>query len=429
MRISDDFLIAVFVSRDNIILMKNVILKKTGCAATTIPGFALLLLALFFSSPTPALGDESLDSGPDHGTEQPVIIDYYFEQGCEDCRRVNEIVLPALQAGYSGFYELNRLDLGIETNYLRLVSMLDRLGSGRNEHVFISLDNAILLEGYPEIAARLLGAMSERLSIIEDAQEHQQQWPQGTAEQARELIAARASAFTLAGVIAAGLIDGINPCAMSTLVFFISLLSVSRIRGRLLLIAGAAFCVACFLTYFAIGFGLLRALQLFWLFPLIQTALNLLMVLALLVLAAFSFRDAARYQASRDPADIALQIPDAWKRRVHALMRDRMRSGHIALAGFSIGTAVTVVESVCTGQVYVPTLVFIVKSGADTWRGILYLLLYNFLFVLPLVIIFIVTYQGLKFHELLDWSRRNVVGSKILLGVFFLMMAGIILVL
>ncbi len=422
-------------------MMKNVILKKAaGAAARACQlrrafllrvcfGFMLLLLALFFLSPAPASGDDSLNSTPEHGTARPVIIDYYFEQGCEDCRRVNDIVLPALEAGYSGFYELNRLDLGIETNYLRLVRVMDRLGSGRNEHVFISLDNSILLEGYPEIAARLLDAMSERLSIIENERARDDELLGGTADQARELIAARAGAFTLAGVIAAGLIDGINPCAMSTLVFFVSLLSVSRIRGRMLLIAGAAFCLACFLTYFAIGFGLLMALHLFWLFPTIRTALNLLMVLALLVLAAFSFRDAVRYQASGDPSDIALQIPDAWKRRVHALMRDRMRSGHIALAGFSIGAAVTAVESVCTGQVYVPTLVFIVKSGADAWRGILYLLLYNFLFVLPLVIIFIVTYQGLKFQKLLDWSRRNVIGSKILLGVFFLMMAGLILVL
>jgi len=51
------------------------------------------------------------------------------------------------------------------------------------------------------------------------------------------------------------------------------------------------------------------------------------------------------------------------------------------------------------------------------------LLLYNVLFVLPLVIVFIAVYFGLKTETLLLWSRRNVVVSKTLLGLLFILMA------
>ena len=62
-------------------------------------------------------------------------------------------------------------------------------------------------------------------------------------------------------IIVAGLIDGINPCVFSTLVFFMSLLAVAKIKGRKLLLTGSAYCTACFITYFLMGFGVLNALR------------------------------------------------------------------------------------------------------------------------------------------------------------------------
>lgn len=82
---------------------------------------------------------------------------------------------------------------------------------------------------------------------------------------------------------------------------------------------------------------------------------------------------------------------------------------------------VTALESVCTGQMYVPTLIVMVKSGmSKAWY---YLLLYNLMFITPLVVVFILTYFGLRTQTLLDWSKKNVVVSKVLLGSFFLILA------
>lgn len=66
-----------------------------------------------------------------------------------------------------------------------------------------------------------------------------------------------------------------------------------------------------------------------------------------------------------------------------------------------------------------PTLVLVIKTGASVLRGAGYLLLYNVMFIVPLVAAFVVTYQGLKTEKLLAWSKRNVVPSKILLGLLF----------
>ena len=45
------------------------------------------------------------------------------------------------------------------------------------------------------------------------------------------------------------------------------------------------------------------------------------------------------------------------------------------------------------------------------------------MFIVPLVAAFVVTYQGLKTERLLAWSKRNVVPSKILLGLLFVVLA------
>ena len=37
-----------------------------------------------------------------------VEIDYFFETGCDPCRRVGQEVLPELEVRYEGFYARNR---------------------------------------------------------------------------------------------------------------------------------------------------------------------------------------------------------------------------------------------------------------------------------------------------------------------------------
>jgi cytochrome c biogenesis protein CcdA len=230
-------------------------------------------------------------------------------------------------------------------------------------------------------------------------------------------------------VAVAGLVDSINPCAFATLVFFMSLLSLSRVGRRGMLLAGGAFVAACFVTYLLLGFGALRVLHLFVGFRLLRQTLDAAMVGALAVLAWLSFQDAVRFRRTGNPHDVALRLPEGINRRIHDVMRRGLRRRNLLAGGFGVGVVVTALESVCTGQVYVPTLVLVVRTGQSVTRGLLYLVVYNLMFILPLAIILVLTYRGLGTPALMAWSRRNVVVSKILLGVFFVGMAALIVAL
>jgi len=369
-----------------------------------------------------ALGQDA----PSESGLPPVVVDYFYEPGCADCYRVRDNVMPELRERFEGFHELRKWDLGIKSSVVRLIAYQERLGVVKGESVSMYVDYQHVLNGYAAIERGLFRCLDEAVAArMEPGWEPPEPIPM--PELSAEVAAGeRMKAFALGAVLLGGLADGVNPCAISTLVFFMSLLATAKVRGRRLLLMGISFCAATFATYMAIGFGLLRFLHLFEGFKALRTAVEILMVAALAVLAFLSFRDALRYRASHDAHDVTLQLPKRVKLWTHAVMRRGLRSHHLILAGLAIGSAVTALESVCTGQVYVPTLMVVVKGGfsAKAWG---YLLAYNLMFVVPLVVVFAAVYLGLRTEELLKWSRREVVWAKVALGALFLAMAGAIL--
>ncbi|MDK2963605.1 MAG: hypothetical protein PWQ29_999 [Verrucomicrobiota bacterium] len=347
-----------------------------------------------------------------------VEIDLFYETGCSDCQMVREEVLPELDARFGGLYVLNEHDLAQEENFSQLLRYQNALNVWQNEPVSIVVDQKIMLCGVETIRAELASCVEkcilDELSASLSAEESELF--------DEEILAGRFDRFTLSTVILAGLLDGINPCAISTLVFFMSLLAVSKVRNQQLILLGISFCLASFVTYLALGFGLLRVLNLFAGFKLVRSIIEWVMITVLLILAILSFRDAFRFRNAHDGHDVTLQLSIGMKKRIHSVMRKGLKSGHLILGGFFIGTLVTALESVCTGQVYVPTLVLILKNNAVQMEAWLYLLAYNLLFILPLILTFIAVYFGLRTETLLRWSRKNVVVSKVCLGLFFMFM-------
>ena len=351
-------------------------------------------------------------SGAARGAVQ---LDFFYEPGCHDCERIEKEVLPKIRERFGNSCEIQSYDIGVETNFLYLLRLEDAAGHESPERPYLVVEKQHFFGPAPEVE-ELCSVIFQSLEANEPSREVLSD-DSGLAEK-------KFRGFTGPAVVLAGLLDGINPCAISTLVFFMSLLAVSNVRSRHLLALGASYCLASFVTYLALGFGLLRLLHLFAGFSILRSALEWGMVAVLLGLAVFSFRDAVRFRSSRDGHDVTLQLSSGMKKRIHSVMRRGLKTQHLVWGGLLIGTLVTALESVCTGQVYVPTLVLILKNNslADS-RAWLYLISYNLLFILPLILTFIAVYFGLQTETLLRWSRQNVVISKSLLGLFFVLMA------
>lgn len=382
-----------------------------GCVFAIWLGVAGLIL--------PAWGGER--STVADGARAEIEIEFYFERGCDDCVRIRSEVLPELERRYAGGYRLQEFDIAVETNYLRLAGWLDRLGIRDNAPVLMVVDGREALAGFETIRDGLFGAIERadgagtgNVDAISDG---------------RGVLWRHVAGFTLAGIIAAAAVDSINPCMMATLVFFLSLLSVSHMGARRMALAGGAFVAACYVTYFLIGLGLFGMLRALTVVQWVKRVFEGVMLLALAVFSGLSFLDAARYRRSGRGDSLTLRLPGGLQRRIHEVMKRGLRRRHLVLGGFGIGILVTLMESVCTGQVYVPALALMLKSGQSVARCSMYLGLYNLIFVMPLVVLLGMTCAGLGTPALVEWSRKNVVFSKVSLGLFFALMAVMMLAL
>lgn len=362
----------------------------------------LVIIPLFMTLPLSASG---------------ILVEYFFQPGCDSCEKVSAFVLPRLEEEFSGEYKLIRYDVSREENFLRLAAYHERFSPVGNDPVCIVLNREIYLGGYSTIESRIYEHM-HRLSAAGTSAAGEQENVSG-----HELMERRASGFTLAAIIMAGLADGVNPCVFSTLIFFISLLATLNIRGRQLLLTGSVYCLACFLTYLTLGLGLLSFLRLFSGYTMVQKLFDALLPAMLILFALASFYDAWRFSRRGKADQVILRLPEKLKIHIHRLMRKGLSYRFLLPAAFGLGVAVTLLESVCTGQVYAPVLLFMSRHSGDAMKYFLLLVLYNLMFIMPLIILFAAAYKGVPLMRFIGWSKNNAVYGKIFLGIFFAALA------
>lgn len=360
-------------------------------------------------------------------TAEQVSLDLFFTPGCTECERVKSEVFPELESRFEGFYELTSHDMTISETIPLLLAYQQRCGNTENGRVSLIVDHTAFLSGYEAISTGLFDRVNEALVNRQDPDWAPPAQPVIKKEEAKALVRARASAFTISAVVVGGLLDGFNPCAISTLIFFMSVLTIAKASKRVRLLVGVSFITASFLVYTGLGLGFLYAFRQAPNFTLVKKVVEIVLGLCMIPLAALSFRDAFRFRKSQRPDDVTLQIPKAIKNRIHAFMNSHLGVGGPIVGGLVTGAGVTVLESVCTGQSYVPVLMVMLKDDCSDLCSWLLLLTYNLLFVLPLAVVFVCFHRGMQLKALIDWSKRNLVVVKVLLGVFFTAMAVLLL--
>lgn len=219
-------------------------------------------------------------------------------------------------------------------------------------------------------------------------------------------------------ILLAGLVDGFNPCAFSIIIVLAGILAVGGRLRKARLWGGIAFCAASYATYMAMGLGLVAAIRAASGFGLVVDVVFGALAVSLFVLSLLSFRDALNYHRKRVPAAITLQLPDKVKEAIRYVAKSSWRGPAVVGTGLVCGVLVTFLDSLCTGQVYVPVLALLAKEQHSV-RALALLAIYNLAFIAPLVAVFVLAAKGADSERMSRWSKRNVVPSKIFLGIVF----------
>jgi len=241
-------------------------------------------------------------------------------------------------------------------------------------------------------------------------------------EAVEERVVARYRSFGLLTVAAAGLIDGINPCAFATLVFLVSYLAITGRGRRQIMLAGVSFTLGVFATYLVLGLGLYRLVAELSAIALVSKVVYGLTACACLVLAVLSMYDFI--QARRGQAEeMALRLPNRLRRRVNRAIRESMGPGTAAVAALMAGIIVASVELACTGQVYLPTIMFVASRPELQAHAAGALALYNAAFVVPLVLVFVLAALGTGSQRLRVLLARHTATVKLITAILFVALA------
>jgi hypothetical protein len=91
---------------------------------------------------------------------------------------------------------------------------------------------------------------------------------------------------------------------------------------------------------------------------------------------------------------------------------------------FVAGVVISAIELACTGQVYLPTILFVLSVPELQARAGVYLLLYNLMFVLPLLVVFLLAYFGTTSQQLGLFIHRRAATIKLATAGLFVLLAG-----
>jgi cytochrome c biogenesis protein CcdA/glutaredoxin len=316
------------------------------------------------------------------GPPAGITVEYFYQPGCPECGRL-EALFDNLEREHAGI-RVARYNILLDTCKILLEARAEKAGMDEG----LRLIAPVVFIGHAYLIKEQITS-GNILELVARAGPDAEPIDQTALEAAGRSIAERFGRFTLLGIAAAGLLDGVNPCAFATIVFFVSYLVFLGRRRRDIVTMAVAFIAAVFIVYFAIGIGAYKLLEYLTGFDIIARVIFMCFGVFALVLGVLSLRDfflARKGQTDR----MLLQLPLGIKQRIHRDIKERTAVGSIVFGSFVAGFIVSVLEFGCTGQIYLPTITFMISKAGLQVKPVFALLLYNLMFVLPLIVIALV---------------------------------------
>lgn len=225
--------------------------------------------------------------------------------------------------------------------------------------------------------------------------------------------------LTIVAVITGALVDSINPCAFAVLLLLLSSILAGNLenKGRALK-AGLLFSLSIFLSYLAMGLGLYKALNIG---NLPNYFMKVIGGLAIIV-GLFNIKDYINYGGG----GFTMEVPRSWRPKMKELLV-RVTS---PAGAFFIGFVISLFLLPCTSGPYIVVLGMLSQRHLFA-KALGYLVIYNLIFVLPMVIISFAVYKGADVVKLQKEREKRIkllhlIAGILILGIGVLLLLGII---
>ena len=327
--------------------------------------------------------------------QDSVELAFFYGQGCPHCANMQEF-LHSMQQKYPQLTVLER-EVYFDTGNARL---FERVAAGYG----------VPIEGVPTVFVGdlVIGGFSEEMAARIE-QGIRECIERGCASPlARAGAGSATTGLTLSAVAAGAVVDAVNPCAFAVLIILISAILASGGRRRALH-AGTAFSLSIFISYYLMGLGLYAAVQA----AAATQAIYLAAALLAIVVGLFNLKDYLWYGKW-----FAMEVPQSWRPALRRLIQ-----GVTSVPGaFLIGFAVSLFLLPCTSGPYIVILGLLAKTATRA-EATLWLLLYNAIFILPMLLITGAVYYGFTTAERVEaWRATRLPLLHLIAGIILLLL-------
>lgn len=219
---------------------------------------------------------------------------------------------------------------------------------------------------------------------------------------------------TLGLVVTSAAIDAINPCAIGVLILMVSVILGGGGSTRRLLALGSAYVGAIFAVYLLAGLGLVYFLSEI---PIViaeylSIAVGLLVILAGLL----EIKDYFWYGKG-----FSLQIPHYFAKKIQEYSTSKTTVFGVML----LGAFVAAVELPCTGAPYL-AIITVLRINFDLVAFGL-MVLYNLIFISPLLVILGMVASGSKISAVQKWKEESKGTMRLVLGLLLIALGWILI--
>ena len=212
----------------------------------------------------------------------------------------------------------------------------------------------------------------------------------------------REGTWLLPLLLVSAILDSVHPCSFSILLITIAFLFGIQMTRKKILQLGGTYIVGIFTAYFLIGLGILKVLHLF-------NTPHFMGKLGATLLIIFGIINLINRFFPGVP--IKFKIPGV----AHGMMSKLMDQASFP-AVFGLGFLVGICQFPCMGGPYL-MVIGLLRDQMTYMSGFGYLFLYNFILIIPLVVVLLLSAKKEMVDKVQMWKRDNMDGVRLWAGI------------
>jgi len=361
----------------------------------------ILLLAIFLL-PVLTSAQSTQDNQP---IEKKAV--YFYSETCPHCERVNQYFQDN---GIYDKYEIQKIETSGQYNLEYLNKFFDAFNvpAEKRGYPVVFFDDKMIFGDQPII--------DSFVKEIEQVNASELSTPDLIKANLDAKNAAIANANKIGNnsipipiLMLAALTDASNPCALAVLILLLATVIASKGKRQALL-SGLLFSLAIFLSYFLMGIGVYKAITAFS----IPKYLSLFIGVLSIVIGLANLKDVFWYGKY-----FIMEVPMSWRPKMQSILKKVSNP----IGAFGVGFVVSLFLVPCASGPYVVILGLLAQK-VNTAKTLPLLILYNFIFVLPMLVITFAMYFGSRMGKIEKWRQANLRVLHLIAGGIMLFIGG-----